>query len=193
MTRLFTALLAAMWLALAASTAIANGTPLRVATAADHPPLTYQADGKIVGMEADVARLLEQQLGRPLQLQILPAADLLPALARGDVDLVMSGLVITPEREKLVEFTVPYLRTGQMAVLRPNEAGALRALEPSTVMALGGEPLGLRYIEWNFVSSSRERIEQAKADWQAGRMKLPDLDSDEFVPFPGGSSAKAMS
>ena len=77
------------------------------------------------------------------------------------------------------------LRRGQMAVLASNEAGVLRALEPSTVMALGGEPLGERFIEWNFVSSSRERIEQAKADWRAGRMKLPDLDSSEFIPFPG--------
>ena len=90
-----------------------------------------------------------------------------------------------------VEVDGQALRTGQMAVIGPNEAGVLQALEPSTVMALGGEPLGLRYIEWNFVSSSRERIEQAKADWRAGRMKLPDLDSDEFVPFPGDPESPA--
>ena len=54
----------------------------------------------------------------------------------------------------------------------------------ATLMILGGEPLGERYIEWNFVSSSKERIEQAKADWRAGRMKPPDLDHDEFIPLP---------
>jgi len=80
-----------------------------------------------------------------------------------------------------------------MAVLGPNEAGVLHALEPATVMALGGEPLGQRYIDWNFVSSSRERIEQAKADWRAGRMKLPDLDSDEFIPLPGDPAPPANS
>jgi len=52
---------------------------------------------------------------------------------------------------------------------------------------LGGEPVGERLIEWNFVSSSQARIEQAKADWRAGRMKLPDLDNQEFVPLPGDS------
>ena len=52
-------------------------------------------------------------------------------------------------------------------------------------MLLGGEPVGPRFIEWNFVSSSSERIEQAKADWRAGRMKLPDLDNHEFIPLPG--------
>ena len=53
---------------------------------------------------------------------------------------------------------------------------------PSIVLAIGGEPVGPRFIDWNFVSSSKERIEQAKADWRAGRMKLPDLDHDEFIP-----------
>lgn len=71
----------------------------------------------------------------------------------------------------------------------------LTATSLSTVMLLGGETLGPRFIEWNFVSSSRERIEQAKADWRAGRMKLPDLDHDEFIPLPPdpGQPANPMS
>lgn len=73
---------------------------------------------------------------------------------------------------------------GQMAVLTPGVPAAIRATRPAVVMALGGEPLGERFIEWNFVSSSKERIEQAKADWRAGRMKLPDLDDKEFIPLP---------
>jgi len=72
----------------------------------------------------------------------------------------------------------------QMAVFAPGETIVFKALEPSTVMLLGGEPVGPRFIEWNFVSSSKERLEQAKADWKAGRMKLPDLDHDEFIPLP---------
>jgi redox-sensitive bicupin YhaK (pirin superfamily) len=75
--------------------------------------------------------------------------------------------------------------TGQMAVFAPGSAVPVRALEPSIVMLLGGEPIGPRYIEWNFVSSSRERIEAAKADWRAGRMKLPVHDDAEFIPWPG--------
>jgi redox-sensitive bicupin YhaK (pirin superfamily) len=84
-----------------------------------------------------------------------------------------------------VEGTTTRLNPGQMAVFAAGSAPVLRALEPSIVMALGGEPVGPRFIEWNFVSSSRERIEQAKADWRAGRMKLPDLDHNEFIPLPG--------
>jgi hypothetical protein len=66
----------------------------------------------------------------------------------------------------------------------PSAAAVVHATQPATVMALGGEPLGTRYIDWNFVSSSKARIEQAKADWRAGRMKLPDLDHHEFISLP---------
>ncbi len=81
------------------------------------------------------------------------------------------------------------IETGKMLVFAPGGTVGLRALAPSIVMALGGEPLGERFIEWNFVSSSRERIAQAKADWVAGRMKLPDGDNQEFIPLPGTKAA----
>jgi len=73
---------------------------------------------------------------------------------------------------------------GSMAELTPRAAASLRAEGRATLMLLGGESVGPRFIEWNFVSSSRERIEQAKADWRAGRIKLPDLDDGEFIPLP---------
>jgi hypothetical protein len=72
---------------------------------------------------------------------------------------------------------------GRMLVFEPNEDTTLEATARSTLMALGGEPVGERFIEWNFVSSSRERIEQAKADWRARRFKLPDFDNQEFIPL----------
>lgn len=60
----------------------------------------------------------------------------------------------------------------------------LRARTPVTAMLLGGEPLdGPRHLWWNFVSSSQERIEQAKADWREGRFdKVPE--ETEFIPLP---------
>ncbi|HUB96812.1 MAG TPA: pirin family protein [Stellaceae bacterium] len=73
---------------------------------------------------------------------------------------------------------------GKMLVFGAGQPVVITAVARSTVMLFGGEPLGERFIEWNFVSSSKERIEQAKSDWRAGRMKLPDLDHDEFIPLP---------
>ncbi len=72
---------------------------------------------------------------------------------------------------------------GQMVVFAPGEPVLVTGVTDADVMLLGGEPVGQRFIEWNFVSSSKDRIEQAKADWRAGRMKLPDLDHDEFIPL----------
>jgi redox-sensitive bicupin YhaK (pirin superfamily) len=74
--------------------------------------------------------------------------------------------------------------SGQMIVFKPKEQAVIAAKTKAVVMALGGEPIGERFIEWNFVSSSKDRIAQAKSDWRAGRMKLPDLDHDEFIPLP---------
>jgi redox-sensitive bicupin YhaK (pirin superfamily) len=83
-----------------------------------------------------------------------------------------------------VEVDGQHIEAGSMAVLRAGQAVTVTAASDAVVMALGGEPVGPRYIDWNFVSSSKERIDQARADWAAGRMKLPDLDNDEFIPLP---------
>jgi len=74
--------------------------------------------------------------------------------------------------------------SGQMMLFQPGAPLHMKATTAATVLLLGGEPIGERFIEWNFVSSSRERIRQAKDDWRSGRMKLPDRDNDEFVPLP---------
>ncbi|GAA4359396.1 pirin family protein [Hymenobacter saemangeumensis] len=80
---------------------------------------------------------------------------------------------------------------GQLLVFTPGQDPVIVAREASTLMLLGGEPLGPRFIWWNFVSSRRERIEQAKADWEAGRIALPPNDNAEFVPLPPDKSRPA--
>lgn len=86
------------------------------------------------------------------------------------------------------------IAAGRMRILDAADA-RVQAVTPATVMVLGGEPLGERFLYWNFVSSSRERILQAAADWKAGRMKLPDADDQEFIPLPekGPALPPAMS
>jgi hypothetical protein len=75
---------------------------------------------------------------------------------------------------------------GQLLVFKPGAEITLSATESSGVrlMLLGGEPMdGPRHIWWNFVSSSSERIEQAKEDWKAGRF-APVPEETEFIPLP---------
>ena len=73
---------------------------------------------------------------------------------------------------------------GQLLVLRPGDAITVTAEKTSRLMLLGGEPMdGPRHIWWNFVSSRQERIEQAKADWKAGRFDAVPGEI-EFIPLP---------
>ncbi len=73
---------------------------------------------------------------------------------------------------------------GQMLVFTKGVDPLIIAKEPTTLMLMGGEPLGERHIWWNFVSSRKERIEQAKEDWKQGRIILPPNDNESFVPLP---------
>jgi redox-sensitive bicupin YhaK (pirin superfamily) len=80
---------------------------------------------------------------------------------------------------------------GQMLVFKKAAEPSIIAKENSTLMLLGGEPLGERFIWWNFVSSRKDRIEQAKEDWKQGRIILPPTDNKEFIPLPDDKSKPA--
>ena len=90
-----------------------------------------------------------------------------------------------------VEVAEKSYAVGQMLVFNKSVDPTIIANEPTTLMFLGGEPLGERFIWWNFVSSRRERIDQAKSDWKEGRIILPPSDNHEFVPLPEDKSRPA--
>jgi redox-sensitive bicupin YhaK (pirin superfamily) len=77
------------------------------------------------------------------------------------------------------------LETHSLYILKPGEAMTLRALTDARVMLLGGEAFSTpRHVWWNFVSSSRDRINQAKADWKNRLFPEIQGDSEEFIPLP---------
>lgn len=73
---------------------------------------------------------------------------------------------------------------GQLLVFTGEGDSVTAGPDGATLMVFGGQPLGERHMFWNFVSSRRERIEQAKADWREGRFALPPDDHDEWIPLP---------
>lgn len=89
-----------------------------------------------------------------------------------------------------IEIAGQTYEAGQMMVFRPGDEITIAATKPSRLVLLGGETLnGPRYIWWNFVASSKEKIEAAKqawreGDWQNGRFHLPPDDDEEFIPAP---------
>lgn len=106
---------------------------------------------------------------------------------------INAELVVPDEHEERAVYVVEgsisvddeTIEAGAMAVFRPRVKATIQAVEAARVMLLGGEPLdGERHIFWNFVGSSKERIEQAKADWREGRFAKVPGDEVEFIPLP---------
>ncbi len=100
-----------------------RGRALRVGVAPGEPPMVFEQDGEIVGIEADLARGLGERLGRRIVFERIAEPELLDALGRGEVDVVMSGLAITPERAERVRFVRPYMEAGQLALIRSADLG----------------------------------------------------------------------
>lgn len=74
----------------------------------------------------------------------------------------------------------------RLLVFRKGDAITIRARSNARVMLLGGEPMdGPRHIWWNFVSSSKDKIEAAKEDWKTARFAIVPGDEKEFIPLPG--------
>ncbi|MEZ5971859.1 MAG: pirin family protein [Hyphomonadaceae bacterium] len=83
-----------------------------------------------------------------------------------------------------IEIAGDRFEKGRMLIFRPGDAITIKALAPARFLLLGGANLGRRHIWWNFVSSRKERIEQAKEDWKAGRFGAVPGDDAEFIPLP---------
>lgn len=87
--------------------------------------------------------------------------------------------------EGTIEVAGQSFEEGRLLVFRPGDAITLRARGNARLMLLGGEPMdGPRYIWWNFVSSSKDRIEAAKDDWKRARFAIVPGDETDFIPLP---------
>nr|WP_227548830.1 pirin-like C-terminal cupin domain-containing protein [Marinobacter nauticus] len=71
-----------------------------------------------------------------------------------------------------------------MAILGMQQGIEVMALKESRIAIIGGEPFEPRRMNWNFISTSKERIDQARADWKAHRFPLIPGDDKEFIPLP---------
>ena len=128
---------------------LGNGE-LVVGTSGAQPPMTaITQKGEIIGLDADVAKAMAAALGVKLKFKILPFAKLLPALQAGKVDMVISGLTMTPQRNMTVGFVGPYHISGKALLTKfksmvtsedtaklNSEAFAYVALESSTSASL---------------------------------------------------------
>ncbi len=109
----------------ATAAAIKPPAELRVGISPNYPPIAFEQDGKIVGVEADLAAKLGKELPTKVTLVKTDWDELWPALRDGKIDVVMSGVSITERRSEKVRFTDPYMRVGQMALVRKKDMAKL--------------------------------------------------------------------
>lgn len=100
-----------------------RGHALRVGVDPAFPPMAFDREGELVGIEPDLARELGERLGRRVVFERFAGDSLLAALEQGKIDVVMSGLAITPERAGRVRFVAPYMESGQLALIRAADLG----------------------------------------------------------------------
>ncbi|MDH5173331.1 MAG: ABC transporter substrate-binding protein [Gammaproteobacteria bacterium] len=168
-----TYLLALLLLVVGSAATAAPG--LRVGVSADYPPLVFQKDGQIVGIEADNARAVGEIIGRKTKLLNMPFEKLVPALLAGEIDVIMSGFSVTAERSKQVLFTDSYMRVGQMAILHRDKIarfaqpwsiyrpGVRVGVEPGTTGASFAER-ELKDAEIKYFKDSAEAFAGLRAD-----------------------------
>ena len=93
--------------------------PLRVGVSGNNAPLIFETGrGRFSGVEASFATMLGAELGREVQFVSMRFDRLIPALQRGQIDIIMSGMTVTAQRLSLVDFTNPYMASGQALLVR---------------------------------------------------------------------------
>jgi polar amino acid transport system substrate-binding protein len=98
-----------------------------IGTSGNQPPMSaVSKKGQIIGLDADIARALADAMEVKLKLKIMPFADLLPALAAGKVDMILSSMTITPMRNRTVIFVGPYLVSGKGILTLSDRYAALQ-------------------------------------------------------------------
>ncbi|MBU4201104.1 MAG: transporter substrate-binding domain-containing protein [Verrucomicrobia bacterium] len=95
-----------------------NAPILRVGVTPNMPPIVYKQGDDVIGLEADLARALGRELGRPVRFVQLKWDDQIPALIGNKTDIIMSGMSVTRMRAMRIAFTDPYLEVGQLALVR---------------------------------------------------------------------------
>jgi len=131
---------------------------LRVGVAPLYPPLIFKRDNRITGMETEFAALLGNTLGSDVIFVELPRTELVNALLAGKIDIVMSGMTATKGRQVRASFTDPYLKIGQVVMMRARDASKYNSLasirECSAGVGVVKGTTGEAYVRANFLRAA---------------------------------------
>jgi ABC-type amino acid transport substrate-binding protein len=148
-----------------------NENTLIVATSADYPPFEFYKDGQIVGFEIDLIRAIAKELNKEIILKDMSFDSLIGGLQSGRIDIAISAISATPEREEKVDFTIPYHRT--LSVMLVDQTSPITKPDDLSNKSVGVQ-MGTTYEK------------MIKQDWQPAIQnlsirslsKVPDLIQD---------------
>jgi len=165
-----------LWLG---STAAMAAGVLRVGVSADYPPLVFERDGQIVGIEADNALAVGEIIGRKVSLSNMSFDKLVPALLAGEIDVIMSGLSVTAKRSEQLIFTDSYMVVGQMAILHrdkiANFAQPWAVYRPGVRVGVEPGTTGAAYAERELKDAQVKFYQDSSAAFAALRGDQIDL------------------
>ncbi len=187
-------LLVAIMLLVAVNIAVAGKTmdsilskgELVVGITGTQPPLNAtNKDGKIIGYDADIARLIAMNLGVTVRFSTMPFAELLPALLAGKVDMILSSMTMTLERNRKVAFVGPYYVSGKGILTKTQTIGALQQAEglnnPEFAVAALKNSTSQAFVEQ---AAPKAQLVQTKSYDEAIDLLLQDKVSAIVADYP---------
>ena len=128
---------------------------LRLGTSAIIEPFSYQANGKIIGLDIELGNLIGERLGKRVEIFDMQFESLIPALHSGKIDFAMSNFNVTEERKKLVNFSLPYIENDISALVRRGKTSDAATTSPKPIIA--GVPDGSATSKLATVNDLKEK------------------------------------
>ena len=152
---------------------------LRVGVTPNAPPLIFKQGNGIVGLEADLARELAKYLDKSPRFIELKWEDQIPALLENRIDIIMSGMSITRLREVRIAFSIPYFKSGQMALIRREDSARFStgffALTTSAAIGVIKDTTGEYFVETNYSSIKKKNFSTPRTAAKAVIDKKVDM------------------
>ena len=162
---------------------------LRVGVSPNYPPLTFMKDGRLAGFEIDLIKKIARNSGRKIEFKTMPFTQLRRALLEKKIDLVIGGISVTAERQKLVSFTEPVIKGGLMPIIRKkdiNKYSRIDMLKGDKTLRLGVEngTTGDDYATKNFPLAKVKRYDSADmAIWALKRNEVDIVIHDAPISW----------
>ena len=177
---------------------------LVVGTSADYPPYeSIDAEGKFVGFDMDLIRAVGEKLGVEVEIQDLPFDTLIAGVQEGKIDAIIAAMQATPEREEMVDFSIPYRPTKDAFLGKGDTAIVIAKAEDAAGYTIGAQTgtVQEKWIQDNLVDKgltpadkvfSYERADQAALDLGNGRLELLLMDAEPAMSLADQSGLKLL-